>query len=212
MSGLQKVGARFKSGNARPARKECPMPDAFSGAQPMRVAALSARQPTPFEMSPDRAAREALAVLLGVTSIQHLRFAGTVAADGTRDFILTGQLSAKVVQPCVVTLDPVTTDVAETVIRRYLADWTEPDDDEAEVPQDDTREPLGPVIDPAAVMAEALALALPDYPRAPGVLLGEVAVAPPGVAPLRDADVKPFAGLAALQRKLAGTDGDDPAG
>ncbi len=189
-----------------------PLSDSFPVARPMRVAALSARQPTPFDITPDRAAREALAVLLGVTSIHHLRFAGTVAADGARDFRLTGDLTARVVQPCVVTLDPVTTEVAETVTRRYLAEWTEPGEDEVEVPQDDTREPLGAIIDPAAVMAEALALALPDYPRAPGVSLGEVAVAPPGVAPLRDADVKPFAGLAALQRKLAGTDGDDPAG
>ncbi len=42
-----------------------------------------------------------------------------------------------------------------------------PTDDEAEMPEDDTAEPLPEVIDPGAVMFEALALALPDYPRAP---------------------------------------------
>ena len=57
------------------------------------------------------------------------------------------------------------------------------------------------MIDLAEVAAEALALALPLYPRAPGAELGTLVAAPDGVAPLSDADLKPFAGLAALARK-----------
>jgi len=51
------------------------------------------------------------------------------------------------------------------------------------------------VIDPAAVMIEALALAMPLYPRAEGADLGEAVHAEPGVTPMRDADARPFAGL-----------------
>jgi len=51
-------------------------------------------------------------------------------------------------------------------------------------------------------MAEALALALPDYPRAEGAALDKSTFAAPGTAPLQDADLKPFAGLAALKSKL----------
>jgi uncharacterized metal-binding protein YceD (DUF177 family) len=100
-----------------------------------------------------------------------------------------------------VTLEPVTTMVAEVVTRTYLADYQMPDGEEVEIPEDDSQEPLGEVIDAAHVAMEALSLALPLYPRAPGVELGEVVVAPQGAAPLRDADLKPFAGLAALLDK-----------
>ena len=72
------------------------------------------------------------------------------------------------------------------------------DDEEVEIPEDDTLEPLGEVIDAAEVAIEALSLALPLYPRAPGVELGAVQVSPPDAAPLQDADLKPFAGLAKL--------------
>ena len=84
------------------------------------------------------------------------------------------------------------------------------------MPEDDSEEPLPEVIDAGAVMIEALVLALPDYPRSSGAALGEAVHAPPGVAPLRDADLRPFAGLAGLAQKLAGNgdgpDGDEPDG
>jgi uncharacterized metal-binding protein YceD (DUF177 family) len=84
------------------------------------------------------------------------------------------------------------------VTRHYLADYREPDADEVEIPADDTLEPLGEVIDGAAVAIEELALSLPLYPRAPGVELGEIVHAPPGAEPIREVDLKPFAGLAQL--------------
>ena len=70
------------------------------------------------------------------------------------------------------------------------------------MPEDDTAEPLPEVIDLTEVTREALALALPLYPRAPGAELGEAVFAAPGTAPIRDEDLKPFAGLAALKAKL----------
>ena len=48
-----------------------------------------------------------------------------------------------------------------------------PDGDEVEMPEDDTVEPMPEVIDLAEVAAEALALALPLYPRAPGADFGQ---------------------------------------
>jgi uncharacterized metal-binding protein YceD (DUF177 family) len=89
-----------------------------------------------------------------------------------------------------------------------LSDFVEPEEDEAEAPADDTAEPLGDVIDPGDVMFEALALALPDYPRVEGASLPETVHAAPGVVPIRDEDLRPFAGLASLARKLSGDDPD----
>ncbi|MEO6299547.1 MAG: DUF177 domain-containing protein, partial [Paracoccaceae bacterium] len=97
--------------------------------------------------------------------------------------------------------EPVTTKIAEAVRRQYLADFKESEAEDVEIPEDDSIDPLPEVIDAAAVVIEALALALPLYPRAPGVELGPAAFAPPGAEPLGDADLKPFAGLAGLVAK-----------
>ncbi len=80
-----------------------------------------------------------------------------------RDWRLEAKLGATVVQPCVVTAEPVTTRIDDPVTRRYLAQMPEPQGDEVEMPEDDSAEPLPDVLDLSAVMAEALALALPLY-------------------------------------------------
>lgn len=119
----------------------------------------------------------------------------------------TAHLTAKVVQPCSVTLEPVPATLEEDVVRHFIADWTEPDAEEIEMSEDDTSEPLPEVIDLGDVAMEALSLALPLYPRAAGAELGQVSVAPPGAEPIREDDLKPFAGLAALKDKLTGGNG-----
>lgn len=175
---------------------------------PFRVVSIAGRSATHFKFTPDAAARKAIAVSLDLIDLPQMLFEGDIRPSGKRDMVLTGKLTALAIQPCSVTLDPVRTRVAETVLRQYLADFEVPKGEEVEIPEDDSVEPLGDVIDAAAVAIEALALALPLYPRAEGVELGEVVVAPPDVAPLRDADLKPFAGLAKLIRKAdkAGTE------
>ena len=165
-----------------------------------RAPDLARRQPLDFALAPDAAGRAALAEVIGASEIRRLAFAGTLAPDSHGDWRLEAPLTAVVVQPCAVTLDAVTTQIDETVVRRYLARWDEPEaGSEIEMPEDDTTEPLPAAIDPAAVMAEALALALPDFPRAPGVELGEIAAAPPGAVPLDDAAAHPFAALSRLR-------------
>lgn len=171
-------------------------------SHPVRVAALAARKPTRFELAPNAAVRVQVAAALGISALPVLRFKGELRPAGKRDYTLEAVLTARVVQPCGISLTPVTTDLSEAVLRRYLADYSLPEGDEVEMPEDDTQEPLPEVIDIGAVAVEALALALPLYPRAPGVELGEAVFAEPGAAPLRDGDVKPFAGLAALKAQL----------
>ncbi len=174
-------------------------------SQPYRVSALSPRRPTRFDLRPAEDARAAAAGDLGILAIPELRFRGEIKADGRHDFLLEGRLEALVVQACVVTLAPVETRISEPVRRCYVADYRLPEGDEIEIPQDDAEEPLGTVIDPGEVMIEALSLALPDYPRADGAEAGEMVHAAPGIAPLREADLKPFAGLASLADRLRAT-------
>jgi uncharacterized metal-binding protein YceD (DUF177 family) len=154
-----------------------------------------------FELVPPAEVRAALAERLGILALRKLRFAGRLEPQRKRDWRLVGELGATAVQACVVTLAPVTTRIDETMERRYLAQMPDlPDGDEIEMP-DDTVEPLPAALDVGAVMAEALALALPAWPRAEGVEYGQGAYAEPGTQPLTDADARPFAGLKGLIRK-----------
>jgi uncharacterized metal-binding protein YceD (DUF177 family) len=168
-----------------------------------RTGGLSPRKPTHFAYTPDAAARAAMAPGLGLLALRQLEFTGQITPDGRDAMVLTATLSAECDQPCSVTLAPVRARILETVRRRYVSGLTQPEADEMEMPEDDTVEPMPEVIDLADVAAEALVLALPLYPRAPGAELGSVIHAPEGVTPLADSDLKPFAGLAALAGRLA---------
>lgn len=174
----------------------------MSRSTAFRTADLAQNSPTPFEIRPDAEQLKAIAAELGLSDLRKLSLTGEIAARGKRDWTLTARLGATVVQPCVVTLEPVTTRIDTAVKRTYLADMPEPEAEEMEMPEDDTQEPLGPAIDPGAVMIEALALALPLYPRKPGAETGEAVFAAPGVTPMRDDDAKPFAGLSGLRDAL----------
>ena len=182
-----------------------PFPPAY------RVATLPTRKPLRFDVMLDSKGRAALAEDLGLTALPRLRLTGEIRPVGRGDFELEARLEALAVQPCAVTLAPVETRVTEKVLRRYVDGMLWPDSEEAEMPEDDTAEPLPERIDLRDVTAEALALALPDYPRAPGVELGEAVFADANTAPLRDEDVKPFAALAALRDRLGGDAPADPA-
>jgi uncharacterized metal-binding protein YceD (DUF177 family) len=169
--------------------------------QVYRVAALTGRKRTHVIFAPDGAARGQIAALLGLIELPALRLEGDITPDGRHDLRFEGEMTAEAVQACIVTLAPVPVSLKEPVLRRYLKDFAEPVAEEAEMDSDDSAEPLPDEIDAAAVAMEALSLALPLYPRAPGAELGEAVFAPPGAEPLRDADLRPFAGLAALVRK-----------
>ncbi len=168
---------------------------------PFKVAAIAGRTSTHVRFRPSAPERKAIAAALGLLDLPKLEFDGEIRPAGKRDMVLTAKLVASVVQPCSITLEPVTTPITEEVRRLYLSDYAVPEDNEVEIPADDTQEALPEVIDAASVAIEALALALPMYPRAPGVELGEAVFTEPGKAALREGDLKPFAGLAGLVLK-----------
>ncbi|MGC9420110.1 MAG: YceD family protein, partial [Rhodovulum sp.] len=151
---------------------------------------------------PDGAARDAIAARLGLIALKKLRFEGEFAPEGRCDWRLTGRLGATVVQPCVVTLAPVTTRIDIDVLRSYREEMPPPPaGHEVEMPEDDTEEPLPEVLNLMDVIEEALALALPLYPRAEGAEIAEAIYGPPGAAPMCDEDTRPFAVLARLKGK-----------
>ncbi|NOX41848.1 MAG: DUF177 domain-containing protein [Alphaproteobacteria bacterium] len=170
----------------------------------MLVASLSDSAPNTFEITPDANARASFATFLGISGIRKLRFSGVVHPQDRKDWSLEGALGATVIQSCVVTNKPVTTRIDVKVKRLFLWDFDKrqaPSDESFD--GDDDSEALGLELDLTQVMAEALALNLPQYPRAQDAHLDQSAFAPPGVAPMRDEDTKPFAGLAELGKKLS---------
>lgn len=190
-----------------------PAPDPMAGASAsrpirLRTAGLSPRKPTHFTYTPEAEARAVLAQSLGLLSLRKLEFTGQITPDGRDAMVLTATLAAECDQACSLTLAPVRARIVEAVRRRYVAGLTLPEAEEMEMPEDDTVEPMPDVIDLAEIAAEALVLALPLYPRAPGAELGQVVHAPEGITPLSDGDLKPFAGLAGLAARLAPKPGE----
>ncbi len=168
----------------------------------LRIADLANKSATDFDLKPDANTRATISDTVGLSAIRKLTFSGAISPEGARDWVLTGDLGATVVQPCVVTLEPVTTRLDEKVSRRYLADMPDVEGLEIEMPDDDTAEPIPATLDLYAVLVEALTLAIPMFPRVDGAALDTISVSEPGVTPMTDDDAKPFAGLGALKQAL----------
>lgn len=143
------------------------------------------------------------AVRLGVIALEKVRLAGRLLPQGKRDWRFDGKIGATVTQACVATLDQVRTRLDQRVSRSYLARWEEPAADSViEMDPDTDTDPLGDTIDLGALALEAVSLAMPDYPRRDDAEAADMSVAAPGIDPLSDADLKPFAALKALREKL----------
>lgn len=183
------------------------MPTPSKSANLLRVSELSHHKPTLFALRPDLEASKAIAESLGLRGLRKVSLNGTVQAAGKTDWTLEARLGATVGQPCVVTLETVTTRIETTVTRHFLARMPSIETnaelgEEIELPQDDNIEPLEAEIDLDAVLLEALALALPDYPRSPDAALETAVFTEPGKKPMQNEDARPFAALSGLRDSL----------
>ena len=185
--------------NANHMSTQSPSPNA------LRVADLS-KDGAAFLVTPDAGVLRTLAGDLEVNALRKVRFEGRIKPVGDRDWRLEGRLGATIEQTCDVTLEPVRTRVDAPVIRLFMADFEMPDVPEAEMPEDDSLEPLGAWIDPEAILVEALSLEVPQYPRAAGAAFEGAQFAEAGTTPMTDEAAKPFAGLADLRDKLENKD------
>lgn len=151
-----------------------------------------------FEVMFDEKAIEVLVERLDLLELDNVRCTGKVwPMDGGVyvDFRLTGHVE----QSCVVTLEPVGTDVDEQVRLHYTPATSEPaepsvididdEDDPPELMVDDR-------IDIGAAMAEHLALALDPWPRKPGAEI------PAELGEENDARENPFAVLSQLKTEM----------
>jgi hypothetical protein len=122
--------------------------------------------------------------------------------------VVEGRLRGRIVQSCILTLDPVAQDLDDTfriVFKQGLDEERDRESGEAILSaQADAPEPLsGNMLDIGEIIAEQLSLAADPYPRKPGVKLEDVLPKPrSGRSGGRPEQRRhPFAGLAALRDK-----------
>jgi uncharacterized metal-binding protein YceD (DUF177 family) len=181
--------------------------DISDWAHPLRVGELPNKRTSRYELVPDAKVRREIVLALNLLELRKLRFAVEIEPMGKKGWQLTAELGATVVQACVVTTEPVMTRIDDVVARRFVVDWQRPEGgDEFEMPADETIEELGDIIDIGEIMVEALGLAAPEYPRIAGAELKQAVFTQPGMAPMKDEDARPFAGLKALRDGLTKND------
>lgn len=145
--------------------------------------------------------RAAVAEALGVSAVEQLE--ATLHAVKFRGGMrVTGRLVAAVVQPSVVTLEPVQQLIEEPVDRVFLPGGGKPSagksgtevfvDLEDEEPPDHFE---GLEADMSDLIIETLALAIDPYPRAPNESVADL-----GLSLDEDAEPSPFARLKSLQK------------
>jgi len=141
--------------------------------------------------------RAAIAALFGIPAVESLTGHLTVTPWRGRGLAVRGTVEARVVQTCVVTLDPVHNTVREDV-ETFFAPATgrrvEPEaEGSAEAPDLDMEDLIDERIDIGALAAEHVALGLETYPRKPGVAFEA------GQSEEDDEKSSPFAVLSALK-------------
>jgi uncharacterized metal-binding protein YceD (DUF177 family) len=149
-----------------------------------------------LDLVADEATRTAVAAAAGVRGLPRLTATFDVDRQGG-GLKVTGEVAAAVEQTCVVTLEPMTSEVREPIDLDFvppLADERADDTEEALDPgAADEPEPLvDGVADLGVVATEFLLLAIDPYPRKPGAVFE-----PPKT---EDSGANPFAALAALKK------------
>ena len=155
-----------------------------------------------FEATPDE--RDALAKDCDLPGIDALSAEFRIRRDGTAGLHVTGTVSARVRQVCVVSLDEFTSELEEPVDVRFApeaevealasARAARPGGDDEDL--DDLPDPIVKGrVDLGALASEILVLGLDPYPRKPGIAF--VDPAPDDAA---EPDALPFAALKALKR------------
>jgi uncharacterized metal-binding protein YceD (DUF177 family) len=148
-----------------------------------------------FDLAADAQVRAAVARMAGLRDLPRLEanFDVTRRGAGLR---VAGRVSATVGQLCVVTLEPLVTEVEEAIDLLFVPQPTaEREDGEVGTrgeSADETEPLIGGLVDLGALAIEFLILGLDPYPRKPGAVFQP----PPAAKP----DETPFAALASLRK------------
>ncbi|MET4330252.1 uncharacterized metal-binding protein YceD (DUF177 family) [Bradyrhizobium sp. i1.15.2] len=176
-----------------------------SGPDPWRVPVIVAQIPDTGlhrKLEASAAERQAMAETAGLREVVSVQADFDVVPKSGNRIQVTGHVRARIGQTCVVTLDPMESEIDEEVdlmfapeaeVRR-LADLMEEGQDDQEQVADPPEAIVNGIIDLGRLATDALFLAVDPYPRKPGVVFEPEVIAP-------DPEDHPFAVLKALQDK-----------
>jgi hypothetical protein len=146
---------------------------------PVAVADVSAETGQHFELTADADARAAIARLAGIRELPRLAATFDVTRRGEDGLHVVGQVTATVGQNCVVTLEPLSSEIDETIDLVFSPPSpeleSEPDEEDESGKRSgrskrnlDGPEPLlGDAVDLGALATEFLILGIDPYPRKP---------------------------------------------
>jgi uncharacterized metal-binding protein YceD (DUF177 family) len=143
----------------------------------------------------DDKAREAIAKIANLDALPRLEAGFDMTRQGSGGLHVSGRVAATVVQTCVVTLEPVESQIEEVVDLTFQPEAASSSAAsgfhalDAEDPPETLRDG---VVDLGAVATEFLLLGIDPYPRKPGVAFDAPAAG--------DLSGHPFAALAALKK------------
>lgn len=154
------------------------------------------------ELEADAAVRKAISDVGALHEVLSAHASFDVMPKSGGRFHVTGNVRARVGQTCVVTLDPIESDIDEPIDLIFAPPEQIPDladlvDDTAEH-HEETADPPEPIangiIDLGRLATDALLLGIDPYPRKPGAVFEHEVIAP-------DPEDHPFAALKALRTK-----------
>ncbi|EJN16257.1 putative metal-binding protein, possibly nucleic-acid binding protein [Bradyrhizobium sp. YR681] len=180
-------------------------PNAESRPDPWRSPVIVAQIPDTGlhrKLEASAAEREAMAEVGGLREVLSAQADLEIVPKSGGRVQVTGRVRARIGQTCVVTLDPIESEIDEAVDLvfapeaevRKMADLIEEGQDDAEPPEViDPPEPIvNGIIDLGRIATDALFLAVDPYPRKAGAVFEAEVIAP-------DPEDHPFAALKALQ-------------
>jgi hypothetical protein len=151
------------------------------------------------ELSPDSTTRATMANLAGVAGLPRLEAQFDLTRHGREGLRVVGRVAATVEQNCVVTLEPMQSQIDEAVDLTFLPSLGSVDSGAAEqihtLDGDERPQTLeNGTLDLGALAMEFLLLGINPYPRKAGVVFDAPSVGDP--------EARPFAALAALKKNL----------
>ena len=175
----------------------------------VRFSKINQSKPLKFHLTLSKQKISDLIKRLELLNIKKVSLAGALYPLSLDEWSLKAELRATVKQKCVISFKPVQTIVHETVHRTFspLASQNTNetnDDGTSPVIFDDTLQELNDEIDLAEIIFEELTLILPIYPKSEGAELGSYSITEPGVKPLREENLKPFAELSEFKNRIFG--------
>ena len=151
-----------------------------------------------LDLTADAATCAAVAALARVQAVPRLDATFDIARQG-KGLRIDGEVSAAVEQTCVVTLEPMTTEIREPIVLVFMPAGAAAGLREAEAEKeidpeaaDEPEELVDGVVDVGATATEFLLLAIDPYPRKPGAVFDG--------PKSDDQGAHPFAALAALKK------------